>query len=49
MLSSLALVQQAAIDDCLSFDPFPFDQNDVASPEVDIGGRQVADGLMIRS
>jgi hypothetical protein len=26
MLSSLPLVQQAAIGDCLSFDPFPFDK-----------------------
>jgi hypothetical protein len=47
MLSSLPLVQQAAICDCLSFDPFPFDQNGLASPEVDVGGRQVADALMI--
>ena len=47
MLSSLPLVQQAAIGDCLSFDPFPFDQNCLASPEVDVGGRQVADALMI--
>jgi hypothetical protein len=46
MLSSLLLVQQAAIGDCLSFDPFPFDQNGLASPEVDVGGRQVADALM---
>jgi hypothetical protein len=40
-------VQQAAIGDCLSFDPFPFDQNGLAPPEVDVGGRQVADALMI--
>jgi hypothetical protein len=25
MLSSLLLVQQAAVGNCLSFDPFPFD------------------------
>jgi hypothetical protein len=47
MLSSLLLVQQAAIGDCLPFDPFLFDQNGVASPEVDVGGRQVADALVI--
>ena len=47
MLSSLPLVQQAAIGNCLPFDPFPFDQNGLASPEVDVCRRQVADGLMI--
>jgi hypothetical protein len=36
-------VQQAAIGDCLSFDPFPFDQNGLAPPEVYVGWRQVAD------
>ena len=36
-------VQQAAVGDCLPFDPFPFDQNGPAPPEVDVGGRQVAD------
>jgi hypothetical protein len=41
------LVQQAAIGNCLSFDPFPFDQDNLASPEVDVGGRQVADALMV--
>ena len=41
------MVQQAAIGNCLAFDPFPFDQNGLASSEVDIGGRQVADALMI--
>ena len=40
-------MQQAAIGDCLSFDPFPFDQNGLAPPEVDVGGRQVADALVI--
>jgi hypothetical protein len=29
-------VQQAAIGDCLSFDPFPFDQNGLAPPEIDV-------------
>ena len=40
-------MQQAAIGDCLSFDPFSFDQNGLAPPEVDVGGRQVGDALMI--
>jgi hypothetical protein len=30
MFSSLQLVQQAAIGNCLSFDPFPFDKKGLA-------------------
>ena len=40
-------MQQVAIGDCLSFDPFSFDQNGLAPPEVDVGGRQVGDALVI--
>jgi hypothetical protein len=47
ILWGFPLVQQAAIGNCLSFDPFPFDQNGLAPPEVDVGGRQVADALML--
>src|SRR5262245_36993812 len=47
MLCGLRSVQQAAIGNCLSFDPFPFDQNGLAPPEVDVGGRQVADALVV--
>jgi hypothetical protein len=47
MLCGCPLVQKAAISNCLPFDPFPFDQYGLASPEVDVGGRQVADSLMI--
>jgi hypothetical protein len=47
MLCGLPTVTQEAIGDCLPFDPFPFDQNGLASPEVDIGGRQVGDALVI--
>ena len=32
ILCGLPTVQQAAIGDCLSFDPFPFDQNGLAPP-----------------
>jgi hypothetical protein len=46
MLRDLPTVQQAAVGDCLSFDPFPFDQWS-GPPEVDVGGRQVADALVI--
>src|ERR1700732_4132799 len=47
MLCDLPTVQQAAVGDGLSFDPFPFDQNGLAPPEVDVGGRQVGDALVI--
>jgi hypothetical protein len=47
MLCGFLTVQQARIGDCLSFDPFPFDQNGLAPPEVDIGWRQIANALMI--
>jgi len=47
MLCCLSLVQQAAIGNCLPFDPFPFDQEKLASPKVDVGGRQVACALMV--
>ncbi len=47
MLCGLPTVQQAAICNCLSFDPFPFDQNGLAPPEIDIGGGQIADALVI--
>ena len=40
-------MQQAAVGDGLSFDPFPFDQNGLAPPEVDVGWRQVGDALVI--
>src|ERR1700730_2307176 len=47
ILCGLPTVQQAAIGDCLSFDPFPFDQNGLAPPKVDVGGSQVGDALVI--
>jgi hypothetical protein len=47
MLCGFRSVQQAAIGNCLSFDPFPFDQNGLAPPEVDVGWRQIADALVI--
>ena len=40
-------MQQAAIGDCLSFDPFPFDQYGLTAAEVDVGGRQIADAFVI--
>src|SRR5580700_1530673 len=47
MLCGLPTVQQAAIGDCLSFDPFYFDQNGLAPSEVDVGWRQIADAFVI--
>ena len=38
---------QAPVLDDLSFDPFPFQQDGLAAPEVDIGGREVIQALVI--
>ena len=47
ILSSGVAVLQAPVLDGLSFDPFPFQQDGLAAPEVDIGGREVARALVI--
>ena len=39
MLGGLPPVQQAAISNCLSFYRFPFYQDGLAPPKIDIGGR----------
>ena len=41
----MSTVQQAAIGDSLSFDPFSFDQNGLAPPEVDVAVELAPDGL----
>ena len=38
---------QAPVLDGLSFDPFPFQQDGLAAPEVDIGGREVIQALVV--
>ena len=38
---------QALVLDGLSFDPFPFQQDGLAAPEVDIGGREVIQALVV--
>jgi hypothetical protein len=43
----LLTAQQAAIADCLSFDPFAFNQNGLTTSEVDVGEREVADALVV--
>jgi hypothetical protein len=47
MLCGLPMMQQASVGDGLSFDPFPFDEDCLAASEVDIGGCQVGDALMV--
>jgi hypothetical protein len=47
MLCGLPTMQQASVGDGLSFDPFPFDEDCLAASEVDIGGCQVGDALMV--
>jgi len=41
----MRLAGGVASGDCLTFDPFPFDQNGLAPPGVDVGERQIADAL----
>ena len=40
-------MQQAAVLDGLSFDPFSFHEDCLATPEVEVGRRQVADALVV--
>ena len=40
-------MKQAALYDCFAFDPFPFQHDDVAAPEVDIGWGEIADALVV--
>ena len=44
--SGIAMLQTPVLDG-LSFDPFPFQQDGLAAPEVDIGGREVIQALVI--
>ena len=41
------MVLQAAIVDGLSFDPFPFDEDGVAASEVDVGGGEIIEALVV--
>ena len=47
MLGSGVAMLQTPVLDGLSFDPFPFQQDGVAAPEVDIGGREVIQALVV--
>jgi hypothetical protein len=41
MLCGLPTVQHATVGDCLSFDPFPFDEDGLTLPEVYAGWSHV--------
>src|SRR5262249_2930352 len=47
MLCGLAAVKQASVLDGLSFDPFSFKQDGLASAEVDIGRGEISDTLVV--
>lgn len=38
-------MQQASVCVCLSFDPFPFDDDGLAASEVDVGRGWIAEAL----
>src|SRR3954465_12488485 len=46
MLCALAAMQQASVLDGLSFDPFSFKQDGLASAEVDVGRGEVGEALV---
>ena len=43
----MQLMLQATIGDCLSFDPFAFEEDGFSPSEVDVGGREIAQALVI--
>ena len=47
MLSGDLAVEQAPIFDCLSFNPFTLFDDGLCTSEVDVGGCDVADALVI--
>ena len=47
MLCGLAAVKQASVLDGLSFDPFSFKQDGLASAEVDVGRGEIGDALVV--
>jgi hypothetical protein len=40
-------MKQAALCDGFAFDPFPLQHDDVAMPEVDVGGGEIAEAPMV--
>src|SRR3974377_1610397 len=47
MLSGLNSTLQAAIGDGVAFDPFAFQKDGLAAPEVDVSRSEIADAFMI--
>ena len=43
----MQLMLQATVCDCLSFDPFAFEEDGLGSSEVDVGRREIAQALVI--
>jgi hypothetical protein len=43
----MPLMRQATIGDCLSFDPFAFEEDGLGSSKVDVSRREIAQALMI--
>ena len=46
MLGGILAVKQASGFECLAFDPFSFQQDSLATPEVYVSGREVGDAFM---
>jgi hypothetical protein len=46
-LSCFGLVVQASLSDCVSFDPFAFEQDGLATSEIDVGGSEIVEALMV--
>ena len=47
MLSGLPVVKQATVLDSAAFDPFAFEENGLAAPEVDVSRRQIVDAFVV--
>ena len=47
MLGCLLAMEQAALSDGLAFDPFPFQHDGMAAPEVNVGRGQIAEALVV--
>lgn len=46
-LSCFRLGVQAALSDCVSFDPFTFELYDLAASEVDVGWGEIVEALVV--
>jgi hypothetical protein len=40
-------MKQGSLFDGFAFDPFPFQHDDVAAPQVDVGGSEIADAFVV--